>query len=188
VENTYSREFPGGFSCDQGSVYKSALYFHFTCTFVAAILAFFFLSKLVLAWRVVSDDLLNPVTATPVGVICITLEVLFAVSGNLGMCLVFAVSFFHAIFAFWYLYVAAFKFNLLPDPSWFPGTVGLAYAAVKCWIYSNILGKAFLGVSANPFKLRWRWSWKRSHLFVIPAVPGILFWNILHKYHSRGFE
>jgi hypothetical protein len=148
-ENTYHHEFPGSFSCEQIPAYKAALYFHFACSIFAAILASFFLAKVIFAWRVVSDDLTNPVTATPVGVICITLEVLFAAAGKVGEVGVMVVAIFHGLFAFWYLYVAVVKFKLLPDPSWFPGMVGLAYAAVKSWLFCNIAGKIFLGVSEN---------------------------------------
>jgi hypothetical protein len=148
-ENTYRHEFPGSFSCEQVPAYKAALYFHFACSMFAAILASFFLAKVIFAWRVVSDDLTNPVTATPVGVICITLEVLFAAAGKVGEVGVIVVAIFHGFFAFWYLYVAVVKFKLLPDPSWFPGMVGLAYAAVKSWLFFNIMGKIFLGVSEN---------------------------------------
>jgi hypothetical protein len=150
-ENTYVHEFPGSFSCEQEPIYKGLLYFHFSCTIFAAILASFFLLKVVLAWRVVSEDLANPVTATPVGVICITLEVICAAGGKFGKVGVFVVAIFHGLFAFWYLYVAVFKFKLLPDPSWFPGMVGLAYAAVKTWLICNLVGKIFLAVRSYFF-------------------------------------
>jgi hypothetical protein len=146
--NTYPHEFPGSFSCDKTPTYLALLYFHFGCHIFAAIIASFFLLKVCLAWRVVSDDLTNPVTATPVGVMCITLEIVFAAGGTAGALGVLVVSVFHGLFAFWYLYVAVVKFRLLPDPSWFPGMVGLAYAAVKTWLLSNVLGKVFLGVSS----------------------------------------
>lgn len=151
-QNTYRHEFPGSFSCEQVPLYKTALYFHFACSIFAALLASFFLAKVIFAWKVVSDDLTNPVTATPVGVICITLEVLFAATGKIGGVGVLTVAVFHSLFAFWFLYVAVIKFKLLPDPSWFPGMVGLAYAAVKSWLYCNIAGKVFLGVSLNVVK------------------------------------
>lgn len=147
-QNTYPHEFPGSFSCDRNPTYRALLYFHFGCHIFAAIIASFFLLKVCLAWRLVSDDLTNPVTATPVGVICITLEIVFAAGGTVGALGVLVVSVFHGLFAFWYLYVAVVKFRLLPDPSWFPGMVGLAYAAVKTWLFSNVLGKVFLGVSS----------------------------------------
>ena len=145
-KNTYRHEFPGSFSCDETTIYKSFLFFHFGCHILAAVLAFFFLMKVCLAWRTVEDDLTNPVTATPVGVICITLEILCAAAGEIGGVAVIAVSIFHGLFSFWFLYVAVVKFKLLPDPSWFPGTIGLAYAAVKAWLVCNTVGKFFLGV------------------------------------------
>jgi hypothetical protein len=149
AENTYPKEFPGSFSCDPTLWYKGFLYFHFLCHSFAALLAFIFILKVLLSWKSVHDDLTNPVTATPVGVICITLEVLFAAAGDIGSLGVILTSIFHSIFAVWYVYVSVAKFKLLPDPSWFPGTVGLAYAAVKSWLISNATGKLFLGVRAD---------------------------------------
>lgn len=147
--NTYPHEFPGSFSCDQSTIYRAFLNFHFGCHILAAILASFFLMKICLAWRAVVDDLTNPVTATPVGVICITLEILFAAAGEIGEIAVLAVTIFHALFSLWYLYVAVVKFKLLPDPSWFPGTVGIGYAAVKAWLVCNAVGKFVLGVRSS---------------------------------------
>lgn len=76
-------EFPGCFECDTANKsYRAALFFHNCCTTVAGILAILFLFKVAIAWRVVADDLSNPATATPFGVICITLVCVFAGRGT----------------------------------------------------------------------------------------------------------
>ena len=186
--NTYPHEFPGSFRCDQSTIYKGFLYFHFGCHILAAILASFFLMKICLAWRAVVDDLTNPVTATPVGVICITLEILFAAAGEIGDVAVLAVSMFHALFAFWYLYVAVVKFKLLPDPSWFPGTVGLAYAAVKAWLVCNAVGKFFLGVSSAIILMVCFPTVTVLTFRPFPAVSFLLLWYLLCKHHSSCLE
>ena len=35
-------------------------------------------------------------------------------------------------------------YRLYPDPGWFPNTVGLAYAAVKTWLYFPVAGHVLL--------------------------------------------
>jgi hypothetical protein len=138
-------EFPGCFDCDiHNSVYQIALYFHDACCCIGGCLAMSFLLKSILAWQVVADQLSNPTTATPVGVVCITLICVFAGRGIVGEVIVIIVSTFHCFFAFWFLYMAIFKFKMLPDPSWFPCTVGISYAAVKTWLYFPSLGRIIM--------------------------------------------
>ena len=140
-------EFPGCFDCDtHNSIYRMALSFHDTCFFIGGCLAMSFLLKSILAWQVVADQLSNPTTATPVGVMCITLVCVFAGRGIVGEVIVIIVSTFHCLFAFWFLYMAIFKFKMLPDPSWFPCTVGISYAAVKTWLYFPTLGRIMLSL------------------------------------------
>lgn len=141
-------EFPGCFDCDtNNSVYKMALYFHYACSIIGGTLAMSFLLKGILAWQVVVDELSNPTTATPVGVVCITLVCVFAGRGLVGEWIVIFVSGFHCLFAFWFLYMAIGKYKMLPDPSWSPSTVGISYAAVKTWLYFPTVGRIMLSLS-----------------------------------------
>lgn len=122
---TYS-EFPGCFECDTSNhYYKAALTFHTVCNGVGAVCALLFLCKVILAWQVVADELKNPATATPVGVVCITVVCVAAGRGLAGEAIVIATSIFHVLLAFWFLYTAIVQFRLLPDPGWFPNTVGI---------------------------------------------------------------
>jgi len=78
---------------------------------------------------------------TPIGVVCITLICVAAGRfGVVGETTVVIVSAFHVFISFWFLYKAIFVFKLQPDPSWFPCTVGIAYAAIKTWLYYPIPG------------------------------------------------
>jgi hypothetical protein len=106
------------FACDtSNSMYKVALGFHLICHAVAALCCFFFFGKCVLAWRVVADELSNPSTATPMGVVCITVIcVLAGRFGPVGHFGVLAVSIFHVLLSFWFVYIAIFRFRLWPDP------------------------------------------------------------------------
>jgi len=80
------------------------------------------------------------------GVVCITMVCVFAGRGAIGEAIVLGTSWFHVGLAFWFYYMAIFKYSLLPDPSWFPNTVGLAYASIKTWLYYPMLGKVFMGL------------------------------------------
>ena len=75
---------------------------------------------------------------------------------------------FHFILAFWFLYMAVFKYHLYPDPGWFPNSefdyvawdkhnhdvslilllalpaVGISYAAVKSFLYFPIYGEVLM--------------------------------------------
>eukprot|EP00529_Nitzschia_sp_RCC80_P011320 CAMPEP_0113521452 /NCGR_PEP_ID=MMETSP0014_2-20120614/44648_1 /TAXON_ID=2857 /ORGANISM="Nitzschia sp." /LENGTH=615 /DNA_ID=CAMNT_0000419413 /DNA_START=470 /DNA_END=2315 /DNA_ORIENTATION=+ /assembly_acc=CAM_ASM_000159 len=112
---------------------------------VAAICCLLFFGKLMLAWKLVADELSNPTTATPMGVVCITVIcVLAGRFGSFGKYGVVSVSVFHVLLSFWFLYIAVFRFRLWPDPSWFPCTVGIAYASIKSWLYYPLFGWTLL--------------------------------------------
>lgn len=145
-------EFPGCFYCDTtNKTYRAALLFHNVCTTVAGTLSILFLFKVIIAWKVVADDLSNPATATPFGVICITLVCVFAGRGAIGEWIVLMTSLFHFCFAFWFLWMALVKYKTLPDPSWFPATIGISYAAIKTWLYFPVAGKLLLGICSACF-------------------------------------
>ena len=139
-------EYPSCFACDTtNSTYRTALGFHLICHTVAAICCLLFFGKLMLAWKLVADELSNPTTATPMGVVCITVIcVLAGRFGSFGKYGVVSVSVFHVLLSFWFLYIAVFRFRLWPDPSWFPCTVGIAYASIKSWLYYPVFGWTLL--------------------------------------------
>lgn len=120
--------------------------FHYFCHIVAATCCLLFLTKCILAWKTVADELSNPATATPVGVVCITLICVAAGRGTVGEVIVICTSIFHVLLSFWFLYIAIFKFRLWPDPGWFPNTVGIAYASIKTWLYFPVPGLAIMVV------------------------------------------
>lgn len=141
-------EYPGCFRCDTTDIsYQIALKFHYACSAVAGLFCFLFLLKVVIAWEVVVDELKNPTTSTPVGVVCIAIVCVFAGRGDIGGAVVIITSIFHVCLAFWFLYMAIYKFGLRPDPGWFPNTVGISYAAVKTWLYFPVAGLVLLSVS-----------------------------------------
>ena len=140
-------EFPGCFDCDMSNpIYLIAVTFHYFCHCVAAICCLLFLTKCLIAWRVVADELSNPTTSTPCGVVCITLICVAAGRGIIGEVVVLVTSAFHFMLSIWFLYMAIFKYHLWPDPGWFPNTVGIAYAAVKTWLYFPVPGLIFMVV------------------------------------------
>ena len=129
----YQTKFPGCFYCDtHARMYKIALGFHWSCNCFAAVLAFAFIAKLFVASRVVLDELSSPTTASPAGLICMTLNVVFAGRGTLGMLIVSLSSATHLCIAIWFIYMAL-AYRLLPEPSFFPNTVGIGISAIKTW-------------------------------------------------------
>eukprot|EP00934_Nitzschia_sp_Nitz4_P007007 Nitzschia sp. Nitz4//scaffold321_size20361//17423//20242//NITZ4_008689-RA/size20361-augustus-gene-0.1-mRNA-1//-1//CDS//3329547793//6997//frame0 len=134
-------EFPGCFECDQSNpIYRGVVTFHYICHSVGFLCCLLFIGKCILAWRVVADELSNPATSTPCGVVCITIICVAAGRGLIGEIVVLVTSIFHILLSFWFLYIALVKFRLWPDPGWFPNTVGIAYAAVKTWLYFPVAG------------------------------------------------
>ena len=78
-------EFPGCFYCDtHARMYKLAVHFHWGCSIIAGILASLFICKLIIAPRVVFDELGSPTTAAPAGLFCMTLDIVFAGRGIVG--------------------------------------------------------------------------------------------------------
>lgn len=140
-------EFPGCFYCDTSvPMYKVAANFHQVCSGVAGILALSFLAKLILARRVVFDELSSPTTAAPAGLTCMTLNIVFAGRGLAGEIVVCIASAIHLCLATWFIYMA-FAYHIMPEPSWFPNTVGIGISAVKTWLYFPTVGHFLMAVS-----------------------------------------
>jgi hypothetical protein len=90
-------EFPGCFYCDTDArMYKVAVDFHWGCSTIAGVLASLFICKLIIAPKVVFDELGSPTTAAPAGLLCMTLDVVFAGRGIIGQ----AVGTKHCVFFF----------------------------------------------------------------------------------------
>lgn len=141
-------EFPGCFYCDKNArMYKVAVDFHFTCSAISGVLVFVFLSKLLFAWNVVLDELSSPTTATPAGLVCQALDVVFAGRGLVGMIVVSASSTVHFCIAIWFIYLVL-AYHIMPDPSWFPNTVSIGISAVKTWLYFPMAGHFLMAVRA----------------------------------------
>lgn len=76
-------EFPGCFACDTSRTgYLIALNFHYFCSAFSFVLASFLIGKILIAFPVVRDELANPTTAAPLGLLCMALDKCFA--GNFG--------------------------------------------------------------------------------------------------------
>lgn len=121
-ECTYP-EFPGCFKCDTSApLYLSIVTFHYFCHLVGFVCCLLFVLRAIFATRAVVDELSNPATSTPMGVVCITMVCVFAGRGKIGEAMVVVTSLFHFLLAVWFLYTAIFKFRLLPDPGWFPNS------------------------------------------------------------------
>jgi hypothetical protein len=179
-------EFPGCFECDTSQgLYQLAVNWHYACSLVAGLCCVLFFMKVIIAWEVVADELSNPTTSTPMGVVCIATVCVFAgQEGIVGESIVVITSIFHFVLAFWFLYMAIYKYGLWPDPGWFPNTVGISYAAVKTWLYFPIPGMILLAVST----IRQKRTNERSEdltffglLIIGCAHPDVLFLSLRHR-------
>jgi hypothetical protein len=139
-------EFPGCFYCDTNNrLYRMALQFHESCSWVGGFLAILFVLKLLLARNVVFDELSSPTTAAPAGLICMTIDIAAAGKGIIGETLVSIASLVHLFLVIWFIYMAL-AYHILPDPSWFPNTVSIGISAVKIWLYFPQCGHFLLVV------------------------------------------
>lgn len=142
-------EFPGCFECDFSDWrVATALYFHYVCSAFAGLLVLLFVMKIIVAPHVVLDELTNPTTSSPAGLLCMTVVCVFAGRGWVGQGLVFLMSSLHLLLAIGFIYTAL-AYKILPEPSWFPNTVGIGICAVKTWLYFPFVSFAhfLMGVS-----------------------------------------
>ena len=124
-------EFPGCFYCDTSALaYRIAIGFHYTCNVISGLLATLLVAKIILATRVVIDEMSSPTTSSPAGLLCMTSVCVFAGRGVVGQVIVSTAACIHLILAIWFIYMAL-AYNIMPEPSWFPNTVGIGLSAVK---------------------------------------------------------
>lgn len=129
-------------------MYKVAVLFHFMCSAIAGVMAMTFVLKCVLATRVVLDEMSSPTTSSPAGLICMTIVCVFAGQGWIGQVLVSSAAAVHLCLAIWFIYVAL-AYHIMPDPSWFPNTVGIGLSAVKIWLYYPMTGHLLMAISLS---------------------------------------
>ncbi len=96
-------EFPGCFACDTDrDGYQFALHFHYMCSSISFILCSLLLGKLIIAFPVVRDELANPTTAAPLGLLCMAVEkVVGGNFGSTGMGIILFASALHTVVACW---------------------------------------------------------------------------------------
>lgn len=169
------QEFPGCFECENTNAkwYKAALTFHHCCSAIAGIIALLFCLKIVLAPEVVRAEMNSPTTSSPAGLICMTIVCVFAGFGRLGEWVVILTATIHLIIAIWFLYMAQ-CYKSLPDPSWFPNTIGLGVSAVKTWLYFPIAGQLLMLVSIALFPFLFPFSLYR--VFVNKKLSATVSW------------
>ena len=140
-------EFPGCFYCDRSvRMYRIAVYFHFGCKGLAGLLAMTFVAKVLLATRVVIDEMSSPTTSSPAGLLCMTTVCVFAGRGLIGQIMVSIAAVFHLGLVIWFIYMAL-AYHIMPEPSWFPNTIGVGLSAVKTWLYYPMPGHLLMAVS-----------------------------------------
>ena len=105
-------------------MYKVAVNFHFACTGFAFLVSLLFVAKVCIARAVVIDEMNSPTTSSPVGLFCMTLVCVFAGRGAIGQAVVTLAAIVHFLLAAWFIFMAG-AYNILPDPSWYPNTVGI---------------------------------------------------------------
>lgn len=96
-------EFPGCFACETDKDgYQFFLHFHYLCSTIAFILSSFLVGKILIAFPVVRDELANPTTAAPLGLLCMAFEKVFAGNfGHVGEGITFVAVGLHTTVAVW---------------------------------------------------------------------------------------
>ena len=96
-------EFPGCFACEtDADGYQFFVHFHYLCSTIAFILSSFLLGKILIAFPVVRDELANPTTAAPLGLLFMAFMKVFAGNfGSVGEGITFVAAGLHTIVAAW---------------------------------------------------------------------------------------
>lgn len=110
-------EFPGCYFCDEYNPrYRIAIQFHKMCSYVGGISVLLFFFKAILCWRVFMDEISSPNTASPSGLIFMTLALSFVGQfGSLGGGVVFVASLLHLVLVVWFIYMSL-AYQTMPDP------------------------------------------------------------------------
>eukprot|EP00804_Cyclotella_cryptica_P014102 CCRYP_005559-RC/>CCRYP_005559-RC protein AED:0.33 eAED:0.33 QI:0/0.66/0.57/1/0.83/0.85/7/1098/978 len=165
-------EFPGCFTCDTSRFgYQFSLHFHYFCSFVAIVLASLLIGKIIIAFPVVRDELANPTTAAPLGLLCMALEKTFGGNfGVVGMSFTFGASALQTVVAIWFIFISI-VYKTLPEPSWFPNTTGLGLAAAKIFLYWSFGGYFLAGLSIVLFLMFYFVALYRIHANIKISAP-----------------
>jgi hypothetical protein len=129
-------------------MYKVAVNFHFACSLIAGVIAVAALMKIIWATRVVIDELSSPTTASPAGLLCMTSVIVFAGRGWVGQFLVSLAAAVHLCLVIWFMY-CAMAYRIMPEPSWFPNSIGIGLSAVKIWLYYPLAGHLLMAISLS---------------------------------------
>lgn len=82
--------------------YQFTLNFHYFCSTIAFLLSALLVGKIIIAFPVVRDELANPTTAAPLGLLCMAFEKVFAGNfGYTGMGIAVLASALHTVVAGW---------------------------------------------------------------------------------------
>jgi len=158
-------EFPGCFACETDRKgYQFFLHFHYLCSTIAFLLSSFLVGKIMIAFPVVRDELANPTTAAPLGLLCMAFEKTFA--GNFGLTgkvITYAASALHTAVAVWFIFISV-VYKTLPEPSWFSNTTGIGLAAAKTYLYWTDGGYFLAGFSILVFVLFYGVALYRIHM------------------------
>ena len=137
-------EFPGCYFCDEYNPwYRIAVQFHKVCSYIAGLSVLVFFAKAMVCWRVFMDEMSSPTTASPSGLIFMTMAMSFVGKwGDLGGVLVFVASFLHLVLVVWFIYMSL-AYQTMPDPRlvliWGPQCLTL----VRCCLSLLIAAHSF---------------------------------------------
>jgi len=140
-------EFPGCYFCDEfNKWYIVATRFHTACSYIGGASVVLFFAKAVWCWRVFIDEMSSPTTASPCGLIFMTMALSFVGKGEVGAMLVIVASFLHLALVVWFIYMSM-AYGTMSDPSWFANTIGIGLCAVKIWFYYPLSGHFLIAIT-----------------------------------------
>jgi len=92
------------------------------------------------------DEMSSPTTASPSGLIFMTMALSFVGKGDVGAMLVVLASFLHLVLVVWFIYMSM-AYGTMSDPSWFANTIGIGLCAVKIWFYYPLSGHFLIAIT-----------------------------------------
>ena len=112
-------DFPECYFCDEYERrYVLATRFHDACCYIGGISAMLFFVKAIWCWRAFLDEMSSPTTASPGGLIFMTVAMAFAGRGGaVEEALAFAASTLHLALVVWFIYMSL-AYQTMPDPRW----------------------------------------------------------------------
>ena len=83
-----------------------ATHFHTACSYIGGVSVLLFFAKAMMSWRAFIDEMSSPTTASPAGLIFMTMALAFVGKGDAGEMFVLLAAFLHLVLVAWFIYMS----------------------------------------------------------------------------------